>query len=439
MDAIQSGKRRRISLKSDMDNLTATFEPDELVQKNIRETENSRDGNQTWAHTALASVPFVLVLGNSMIVPILPTLERQLGISNFQTSLVVTLFSVTAALVIPLAGYLSDRFSRKHVIVPALLIYGGAGILSGLAAFWQSYSWLIVFRAIQGIGAAGTTPIALALVGDMYKGAQESKALDLIEASNGFGKVVSPIFGSLLALLVWFAPFFALPVCCLISLLAILFLVKEPKPDREPKPLSQYAESVKRIFAKDGKWLFATFFSGSLSMFILFGVLFFLSNILEQPPYGINGVWKGFILAIPLFGMVVTAYLTGAIIRKNGVLIRLLMNIGLALMVASLALAIWWNKNLYLFVGLLTASSIGTGMILPCFTTMITGAVEKEERGMITSLYSSLRFLGVAIGPPIFGWLMGISRQTVFVVVSALALLALGLVFFWVKPDKQVH
>jgi ACDE family multidrug resistance protein len=211
MDAIQSGKRRRISLKSDMDNLTATFEPDELVQKNIRETENSRDGNQTWAHAALASVPFVLVLGNSMIVPILPTLERQLGISNFQTSLVVTLFSVTAALVIPLAGYLSDRFSRKHVIVPALLIYGGAGILSGLAAFWQSYSWLIVFRAIQGIGAAGTTPIALALVGDMYKGAQESKALDLIEASNGFGKVVSPIFGSLLALLVWFALFLRCP------------------------------------------------------------------------------------------------------------------------------------------------------------------------------------------------------------------------------------
>jgi len=387
---------------------------------------------------ALVTVPLVLVLGNSMIVPILPTLRRELDISAFQSSLVITAFSIIAGIVIPMAGYFSDRFSRKAVLIPALIIYGVAGILSGLAAIWHSYWLLMGARALQGIGAAGTTPIAMALVGDLYKDGMESKALGLIEASNGSGKVISPILGSLLALIVWYAAFFAFPVFCILAIVFLLLFVKEPKREGEPTRLKPYVHRIGEIFAKDGRWLIVSFWAGAASMFILFGVLFFLSNILEDKPYAIDGVRKGFVLAIPLFGMVLAAYITGSVIRKNGVLIRWLMNIGLGLMVASLCLAIWLTQNLYVFVGLLTVSSIGTGLLLPCLTTMITGVVEKAERGMITSLYSSLRFIGVAFGPPLFGWMMNISQRTVFISVTALSAFTLALVLFLVKPSKQV-
>ncbi|CAM3799866.1 MFS transporter [Cohnella lubricantis] len=391
-----------------------------------------------WQIIALATVPLVLVLGNSMIVPILPTLSRELNISSFQSSLVITLFSVTAGLIIPVAGYLSDRASRKAVLIPALIIYGGAGVLSGFAAVWHSYWLLLCSRAIQGIGAAGTTAIAMALVGDLYKDAEESKALGIIEASNGSGKVISPILGSLLALIVWYAAFFAFPIFCALSLLAVIFLIKEPKREKGPIQLKAYVQKIREVFAKDGRWLIISFWAGAAAMFTLFGVLFFLSNILEDKPYNIEGVWKGMILAIPVFGMVTVAYITGAVIKKNGVLIRWLSNIGLALMAASLCAAIWLNHSLYVFIGLLTVSSIGTGMLLPCLTTMITGVVDKAQRGMITSLYSSLRFLGVAFGPPLFGWLMEISHRTVFITVSSLSFVTFLLVLFFVKPAKQV-
>ncbi|MFC4306263.1 MFS transporter [Cohnella boryungensis] len=423
-----------ISFQSDVDNVS-----DNASTRSASKGSGGARKNKVWEYIALSTVPLVLVLGNSMLVPILPTLRHELGITQFQSSLVISLFSISAALIIPIAGYLSDRFSRKAVMIPSLIVYGGAGILAGFAAVWDSYGLLIGARALQGIGAAGTAPIAMALVGDLYKDGEESQALGLIEASNGAGKVVSPILGSLLALLVWYAAFFAFPAFCLLSLLAVLFLIKEPERKEQPKPIPQYLRSIKQIFIKHGRWLIASFFAGSLALFILFGVLFFLSDILEKPPYSIDGVRKGFVLAIPLFGMVTTAYLTGTIIRKNGVLMRWLMNIGLALMVISLALAIWLNSNLYVFIGLLTLSSIGTGLLLPCLNTMITGAVEKAERGMITSLYSSLRFFGVAFGPPLFGWLMGMSHRLVFITVSALSLIALALVFFMVKPGKQVQ
>jgi ACDE family multidrug resistance protein len=115
------------------------------------------------------------------------------------------------------------------------------------------------------------------------------------------------------------------------------------------------------------------------------------------------------------------------------------MNIGLAMMTVTLAASIFFFKNIYLFVGLLTISSIGTGLLLPCLNTMITGSAEREQRGAITSLYSSLRFLGVAAGPPLFGWVMEKSDRAIFISVSALSLIALALVFFMIKPDRKVN
>ncbi|WP_261301874.1 MFS transporter [Paenibacillus andongensis] len=408
-------------------------------KKSKNNSKNNSKKGHIWEYVAIATIPLVLVLGNSMLVPILPDMQEKMGISRFQSSLVITLFSITAGLIIPVSGYLSDRFTRKAVIIPSLIIYGSAGVLAGFAAVWNTYPLLIAARAIQGLGAAGTAPIAMALVGDLYKGGEASKALGLIEASNGTGKVVSPILGSLIALISWFAPFFAFPIFCVLALLAVIFLIKEPPKDKEAEPLKQYLKQIGTILREKGHWLIPAFFAGSVTLFILFGVLFYLSQILEEAPYSIEGIRKGLILAIPLLGMVITSYTTGALIKQNGTLMRWLMNIGLILMTVSLALAIFLNANLYLFIGLLTLSGIGTGLLLPCLNTLITGSVEREQRGMITSLYNSLRFIGVAFGPPLFGWLMNISHKTIFITVSSMALLMLALVFFFIKPKGEMN
>ncbi|PZE20954.1 MFS transporter [Paenibacillus xerothermodurans] len=428
-------KRLKLSFENEKDN-AGRAEPSAGGKRKKGDVGQDR----IWEFIAIASVPLVLVLGNSMLVPVLPQMQQEMGISKFQSSLVITLFSVTAGLIIPFAGYLSDRYSRKGIMIPSLLIYGLAGILAGFGAVWNSYGVMITARAIQGIGAAGTAPIAMALAGDLYSGATESKALGLTEAANGTGKVISPILGSLFALIVWYAAFFAFPVFCFLSLLAVIFLLTEPKKDKPAPKFSAYMESIGRIMKDKGHWLIPAFFAGSLALFILFGVLFYLSDVLEAPPYSIDGVPKGFILAIPLLGMVITSYTTGAMIKKNGTLMRWLMNIGLALMVISLGACIFVLNmdNMYVLITLLTISSIGTGLLLPCLNTMITGSVEREQRGMITSIYSSLRFLGVAFGPPLFSWMMDISHAIVFISVTSLSVIALGLIYFMVKPKGRL-
>lgn len=358
-----------------------------------------------------------------MLIPILPTMKNKLDISQFQVSLIITAFSVAAAVAIPVLGYFSDRFTRKAVIIPALILYGSGGLLAGAAAAWFSnaYTWILAGRIMQGLGAAGTAPIAMALAGDLFKGAEQSKVLGLVEASNGFGKVISPIIGSLLALLFWYAAFFAFPVFCFLSVLLTIFFIKEKKAKKEPPPVKKYVKGLVSVFKTEGRWLFAAYLTGAVCLFTLFGILFYISDILEKD-HGIDGVLKGGILAIPLLFMTTTSYITGSHIGKKMGRMKSLIVLGCLLMTASFASLVFFQK-LIPFFAVLVISSIGTGLVLPCINSFITGSVPTDRRGFVTSLYGSVRFLGVAIGPPIFGALMAWSRTGMFLITAGLTLL----------------
>src|SRR5690606_3164927 len=101
----------------------------------------------------------------------LPEIEKKLGISSFQVSMIITVYSVVAILLIPIAGYLSDRYGRKRIIVPSLIIAGIGGLVAGLASWHmdQPYGIIIIGRLLQGIGAACAFPIVLPLIGDLFQ------------------------------------------------------------------------------------------------------------------------------------------------------------------------------------------------------------------------------------------------------------------------------
>lgn len=118
---------------------------------------------------------------------------------------------------------------------------------------------------------------------------------------------------------------------------------------------------------------------------------------------------------------------------------RMLMLTGLALSSAALATAVALYARLYPLIALLSLCGVGIGMLLPCLNTLITGAVGRDERGLITSIYNGLRFLGVALGPLLFERMMAVSHRTVFVATALLSAAALALVFFRIRPDRQVE
>ena len=354
-----------------------------------------------WCLVSIASIPLVMTLGNSMLIPVLPIMEKELEISSTQSSMLITCYSISSIFLIPIAGFLSDKYGRKNIILPSLMIVLIGGLICGFAAWKMSnpYWLMVVGRILQGIGASGAFPIVLPLVGDLYKNDDEASAtLGVVETSNTFGKVISPIIGAALAAVVWFMPFFLISVFSLISFLFVLFFVKQKKVAK-PVRLKKFIENTKRIFRDEGKWLYTLFIVGGYVMLVLFSMQVFLSNQLESQ-FDMVGIKKGFILAIPLLLLCISSLMSGKFIKGNKTTMKKVIMFGLLLQAAALLLFKEY-KSVLLLLLVLSTLGIAIGMVLPCLDSLVTENVEKSQRGLITSFLSSARFIGVAAGPPI--------------------------------------
>ncbi|WEZ07548.1 MFS transporter [Priestia flexa] len=390
---------------------------------------------------ALASVPLIMTLGNSMLIPVLPVIEKQLKISSMQVSMIITVYSIFAIFLIPIAGYLSDRFGRKKVIIPSLILAGIGGAITGWAS-WQMDSpfWIILIgRAVQGIGSAGAMPVVIPCVGDMFEDEQEvTKGLGLIETANTFGKVLSPILGSFLASFIWFLPFWFIPILCLLSILLVLFLVKTPKSgssDTKKQNIKDFIKNVKGTLHKNIRWLLAIFILGAIIMLVLFGMLFYLSTILEER-YDIINTKKGFVMAIPLLALSIASYVAGKKIGKNKVVMKWCSFFGFLLLTCSFPI-LFFNTSIVMIIITLVIGGIGIGVALPSLDALITEGIEKEERGTITSIYSSMRFVGVAAGPPLYTLLMKWSDMAVFQMSLFVSAIGAIIVLKAIKPTDE--
>lgn len=408
-----------------------------MNEKNVK--TNSR--KSFWSVVAaLAGVPLVMVLGNSMIIPVLPDIRNALNLNQVEVSLIITLFSLPAGITIPVAGFLSDRYGRKNVIIPALIAYGTGGVIAALAPVFlanKAFPLILAGRVVQGIGAAGTAPIAMTLCGDIFQGKERSRSLGAIESSNGLGKVISPVLGSAVGLISWYAAFAFFPAVVIPVIIAVWLIVREPESVNRQQKIKEYFKSFKETVKNRAGLLLASYLSGAAVLMILFGVLFFLSEYLEQR-FGLDGIKKGIVLSVPVLFMSITSFITGFIIKKKKTLMKLTTVAGLATITIPLSLLPFTSSQVaYLIAFSLTG--VGAGMVLPCLNMLVTSAAPTEERGLVTSLYGSVRFFGVAFGPPACGFLMTRSTGLLFWSSAALSLLACLFVLMLLKTQGRTE
>lgn len=388
----------------------------------------------------LCMVPFIMVLGNSMLIPVLPKMMAVMHLTLFQVGLVITMFSIPAGVIIPLAGALSDRVGRRVIMVPALIVYGLGGLGAGFASwlFPHPYPWIMAARLMQGIGAGGTYQLAMAVAGDMFQSRKRASALGLLEAANGLGKVVSPIAGSVLALVIWFLPFFAYGILSFPIAALLWYAIREPSSTRAQSGIRRYWQGIRRTFSQKSGSILTTFLGGAVVLFVLFGVLSYLADELEIV-FHYGEITRGLVIAIPVMASAITSYLSGTVLQKRlASWARRIIAFGLGLITLALVLeplvvttTVFWALAILVFQG------VGTGAVLPSINTMVTSATSSDERGVVTSLYGSVRFFGVALGPPVFSLAMT-HRVAVFWAAAALALATALLSFFIIKEQQML-
>jgi EmrB/QacA subfamily drug resistance transporter len=148
------------------------------------------------ALSILALADFVVILDATIVNIALPSIGRALHASNGSLSWVISVYVLAFGGLLLLGGRLADLFGRRRLFIGGLAIFGFASLAGGLSTSIES---LIVFRALQGIGAAALAPAARALVTTLFaEGPERNKALGIWAAVAGSGTVVGLILGGVL-------------------------------------------------------------------------------------------------------------------------------------------------------------------------------------------------------------------------------------------------
>ncbi len=140
----------------------------------------------------LSLATFMQVLDTTIANVSLPTIAGNLGVSNDQSTWVITSFAVSMAIALPLTGFLTRRFGEVKLFVSCTLLFALTSFLCGIA---QSMGMLIVFRALQGAVAGPMYPITQSLLIGIYPPAKRGMALALLAMVTVVAPIAGPILG----------------------------------------------------------------------------------------------------------------------------------------------------------------------------------------------------------------------------------------------------
>ena len=135
---------------------------------------------------------FVAAMDSTVVGTALPTIARELG----EFSLYPWIFSgylLTSTTTVPLWGRLADLHGRRRVLMVGLSLFIGASVLCGLA---PGMTWLILFRALQGLGAGCIQPVTLTIVGDIFPLQQRARLQGFFSGTWALASVLGPLLGA---------------------------------------------------------------------------------------------------------------------------------------------------------------------------------------------------------------------------------------------------
>src|SRR5437868_4616545 len=153
-----------------------------------------------WTLIAVCIAIFMLLLDITIVNVALPDMARSLHASFTDLQWVVDAYALTLATCVLNAGSLADLLGRKRVFATGLVLFTGASLLCGLAT---GPLFLILSRALQGVGGAIMFATSLALLSQEFHGRERGTAFGIWGATVGAAVAVGPLVGGLLTEIDW--------------------------------------------------------------------------------------------------------------------------------------------------------------------------------------------------------------------------------------------
>jgi EmrB/QacA subfamily drug resistance transporter len=398
---------------------------------------------------------FLAALEATVVGTAMPTVIASLGGLD-RYSWVFSAYLLTSTVTVPVWGRLSDLYGRRmfYLIGVAFFLVGSA--LSGAS---HSIEQLIIFRAIQGLGAGALIPLSMTINGDIYTLRERTRMQGLFSGVWGLASILGPLAGGFITdHISWRWVFyinipFGLAAAAVVGIalvepkqhsrpvidylgaiwltiaitLLLLVLVESGDPTIWTNPITLVAVAGILIFSALFAWTeqrapepivpFSLFRNriigvGSITAFMvgaaMFGALSFIP-LYVQGALGGTATEAGALLTPFLLGWVTMSVVGGRLMFRIGYRPTILA--GLVVLVASFGVLATFGSTTprSWLVGDVLAMGIGMGLVMFALLITVQNSVSRGQLGIATSLNQFSRSIGQTVGVAVMGTVMTIS------------------------------
>lgn len=406
--------------------------------------DERRQQRITFAVLAVSVSAFALL--QSLIVPVLPTIQEKYDTDQATVTWVLTGYLLSASIATPILGRVGDAIGKKKVLVATLAMLAIGSLLAALA---PSITWLIAARVVQGLGG-GVLPLSFGIIRDEFR-EKVTGALSVIASLTavgfGFGIVVA---GPIVHLLGYHWLFWLPMIVTSVAAIAAFALVPE-SPLRTPGgvpllpavPLAVTLVSLLLAVSQGNKWgwgspgvlaLFAiavvvgalwvgvetrvavplidmrmmrlrgvwttnvvAFFVG-FSTFASFG---FLPQLLQTPPsagygFGASISESGHLLLPSALASFLVGFTTARLIGWVGA--RRVITTGTLISAVAFTSVAFLHAEKWQLFAAMTAQGLGSGLVFSSLAGVVIASVPREQTGVASGMNANIRTIGGSIG-----------------------------------------
>jgi MFS transporter, ACDE family, multidrug resistance protein len=341
----------------------------------------------------LFTVSLITFVVLASVPPAFPKIIKELNVPPEKIGWLISVFSLPSLVLGPIVGMLADRFGKKKILVPSLVLFGIAG---GACAFARDFNLLLFFCFLQGIGGASLHSLTIALIGDLYSGTKRTTAIGYNTSIINASMTTYSILGGALAILGWHYPFFlslgAIPVALL-----VWFGFKNPESVGEKPIKVDWLYALKTLKNRQ----LAGLFIASIAQFILlYGAFRTYLPILIAHSLKSSSWEIGLILASIPLAIAIAASQVGRLARKfsETTLIR-----ASFVFYAVALFSINFVSHLWLLLIQTAIFGIGFGICSPIILSLVTAQASKAYRTTVISVNGVFSNLGRIVGPLLMG------------------------------------
>ncbi|MEH7106485.1 MFS transporter [Bacillus sp. JJ1764] len=371
---------------------------------------------------------FISFLGIGLVIPVLPTLMNELGITGTTVGYLTAAFAIAQLIVSPFAGKAVDQFGRKIMIVIGLFIFGLSEILFGIG---KEIEMLFISRILGGISAAFIMPAATAFIVDMTDLDTRPKALGYMSAAISTGFIIGPGIGGFLAEFGTRIPFYFAGAFGTIAGILSIILLSEPNREKDSNEQGAGGKiGFKRLAAPKYSFAFILIFIATfgLAAFESFFSLF-VDHKFQFTPSDIAIVITG----SGIFGAVSQVILFDRLTKWWGE-IKL---IRYCLLLSAILVFLMTVVHSYFFILLVTFFVfVGFDLFLPAVNSYLS-RIAGNEQGFVSGMNSTFTSLANISGPILGGILFDIDINYPYYFATVILSLGIVITLFWKKQASD--